>query len=136
MATYESVEGCITLEASADLSTKQFFFVKIDTNAQIAVAALGDFAVGVLYDNPSAQGKVGMVAPLGGRKTRVIAGTTITKGDFIKSDANGKAGVAVKANGAGITGSNVLGIALESAAANEIFTMLGFAAGAVPTTLA
>lgn len=136
MSLRENVGGFLSLPASADLSTKQYYCVKIDTNGQIAVAGLGDFAVGVLMDKPSAQGVIGAVAPFNGRKLKGIAGVTIAKGDLLKADAAGKLAVAVKANGAGITGSNVLGVAIESAVANDVFQFVALAAGAVPTTLA
>jgi hypothetical protein len=141
----QEFNGCISLPASGDLSTKQYHAVKINSSGQVAVAALGENAVGILFDKPEAAGQICAVRVLDGSKAKALAGGTIAAGDLLKSDANGKLVTAQKAytntSDAGaaqdaLVGSYVLGQALESAVANDIFQFLAFPLGAVPTTSA
>lgn len=145
MALKENVGGCISLPASADLSTKQFYLVKLNSSGQIAVCGAGELAIGVLYTEPNAAGVVASVQTLTGRKTKGIAGGVIAAGDVLKSDANGKLVVASKAvvntsdaGGASdpVIGSNAVGIALEAGVDGQIIAFLAYPLGAVPTTAA
>lgn len=145
MALDENVTGLLSLIASADLSTKQYYAVKINTDGKIALAAAGECAIGILYSKPNADGVVASVRPLDGRKAKAIAGGSITKGDLLAADANGKLVTATKAKvdtlSTGIAadpviGSHVLGVALEGASAADIFQFLALPLGAVPTTVA
>lgn len=97
-----------TLVAAADLSTKQHFFVKVDSNGKVALAGANELAIGVLQNDPKTD-EAATVRVHG--ITKVVAGAAISKGDRVGSDANGKArgGVIV-----GLT----LGIALEAASAD------------------
>jgi hypothetical protein len=144
MALHE-FDGCVTLTSSGDLSTKQFKAVKINASGKIAVAGLGECAVGILYSKPDADGEVASVRILDGKKAKAMAGGTITAGDLLKADANGDLVTAQKAytntSDAGVAqdalvGSHILGIAIESAVDNDIFQFLAFPLGAVPTTAA
>ena len=98
-----------------DLSTKQYYIVKVDTSADVSVvlAAAGtDPIVGVLQNKPKAG--IAAVVRWGG-STKVIAGGTITRGDRVTSDSNGKAITTT-------TNKDVqLGIALQSAVSGDIF---------------
>jgi Uncharacterized conserved protein (DUF2190) len=98
-----------------DLSAKQYYIVAVDTSNDSAVvlaAAATDPIVGVLRNKPKA-GAAAVYRFLG--TSKVIAGGTITRGDFITSDANGKAITTTTASNA------TLGIALQSAVAGDIF---------------
>lgn len=75
----------IMLLASADLSTKQFQFVSVNSSAQVAVTANAAAADGVLLNNDaSAAGKRCAVASTPGQICRVLAGGTITNGDLLE----------------------------------------------------
>lgn len=145
MALHENVAGCVSLPASTDLSTKQYYAVKLDSNGQVALAGAGECAIGILYSKPSAQGTIASVRPLDGRKALGFAGGTIAKGALVAADANGKFVTATKGStdtsdaGSGtdaLVGSHVLGVAIESAVSGDIFQILALALGAVPTTAA
>lgn len=141
MATEQKVQT-ITLVAAADLSAKQYCHIKVDSNGKAAVAAAGEFAIGILQNNPGA-GQAATVAYSG--VSKVLAGGTVAAGATVKSDSNGKAADAMEANtntsdAGGVTdplvGSHVSGIALESAVAGDIFPVLLTLTGAVPTNAA
>jgi hypothetical protein len=132
----------ITLVAAADLSTKQFYGVKIDSNGKAALAAAGEFAIGILQNNP-ALGVAATVRISGASKG--IAGAAITAGALVTTDANGKIVTATlartKTDDAGVAadallGSNVIGVAMEGAgAANDVIQIAIVHAGASPTTV-
>lgn len=146
MALYEDIAGDMTLPASGDLSTKQHYLVKLDTNGQIAVASTaGDVVIGVLMSKPSVQGQAASVKRINGEKGVVLAGGNIAKGDLLKTDATGKAATASKATvntsdagaaGDPVIGSYVFGVALESAVSGDIFQALLLPIGSVATTAA
>lgn len=80
----------ISLEAAADLSTKQFYFVKLDTNGRAALcAAATDRPIGILQNKPSALGRMASVMVNG--ISKVIGGADLAKADQVGTDANGKA---------------------------------------------
>lgn len=134
----------ITVNASGDLSTKQYYFVDVNSSGLAAVvAAAGARAVGVLQNKPDASGRAGTVRIFG--VTKVIAGGSITAGDSIASDANGKAGAVTKgkvntsdagASADPVIGSYVMGVALADAASGDIFPVMLYPVGVVPTTAA
>lgn len=122
----------VLMLATADLSTKQFWFVKQDTSNGVVVCAAGEDALGVVQNAPAAAA-MAIVRTFG--KTRCIAGVAIAQADFVASGAAGKAKVAsrlVQATGAG---SNVLGRALTLAAGDLSPFELHFnPRGVIPTT--
>lgn len=110
----------VSLASTNDLSTKQFYIVKADTanDHSVVLAAAGtDPIVGVLQNKPKAA-SAALVRFIG--TTKVIAGGTITRGDRVTSDANGKAVTTT-------TNKDVqLGVALVSAVSGDILeVMLG-----------
>ncbi|CAB4130450.1 hypothetical protein UFOVP119_74 [uncultured Caudovirales phage] len=136
-------DDTVTLAAAADLSTKQYYAVKVDSSGNAAVAGAGDFAAGLLQNKPSAAGQPATVAY--GGVSKGFAGGTITAGNLVAADASGKLVAATKgktdtsdtgAAADALIGSNVIGIALASAVASDIFPVLLLIAGAVPTTAA
>lgn len=105
----------ISVPASADLSASQFCFMTINTSGQLALPGAGADALGVLQDKPNAAGRAGELALLrGSGRLKVIAAGTITALDKVKTDAAGKALTAT-------TGTHVLGTALQSAVAGDLF---------------
>lgn len=138
---FEATSFQMTLVAAADLSAKQYYAVKIDSNGQAALAAAGEPAVGILQNKPIA-GQSATVWAFGPR-SKAVAGGTIAAGALVASDANGKFVTATtgKTNtsdaGAAadpLIGSNVLGVAVTSAVSGDIFTVVLCGLGAVPTT--
>jgi len=113
----------VTLQAGGDLSANQFRFVTMASDGQVDVSTAGADAIGVLLNDPSAQGRAAEVAVSG--ITRVEAGGSVPAGSLVTSDADGKAVVAT-------TGDAVLGIATISTADGEVasivFNPRGYAA--------
>lgn len=121
---FEGTQTCIPAAlAAADLSTKQFYFVKKNTTAgQFALATTdGEIVSGVLQNKPSAAGAAATVCAFGA--TKIVAGGTLTAGDYVGTDANGKA---VKKNhtstGADV-GDFLCGYVIEGAASGELATI-------------
>ena len=88
MATQESLT-CITLEAGADLSSDQYKLVKLSAaNTIVLCSNATDAPVGVLQNKP-ASGQAATVCISGASK--LLAGGTISAGDFVGTDASGTA---------------------------------------------
>lgn len=144
MATENDVRS-ITLPAAADLSTKQFYGVEINSSGQVSVNnAAGEFCIGVLQNKPSAAGRAATVAYSG--ITKVVAGSGgLDEGDLVKVASDGTFVVAVKGKtdtsdtgGASdpLVGSHVFGVCVKAAAEAGLASVLILQAGAVPTTAA
>jgi hypothetical protein len=79
----------VTLVAAADLSAKQYTFVKLDGSGLAAAAAAAtDVPIGVLQNAPLA-GQEAEVLVVGG--TKIVAGAAIGEGVQIGTGATGKA---------------------------------------------
>jgi hypothetical protein len=102
--------------AFADLSAKQFYFVKLTANGIELCAAATDKPWGVLQNDPTA-GQPAEVMRIG--VTKLISGGTIPISSAIGTDANGKA--AAKVLGTDTT-NFVAGVNDEAAVASDIFT--------------
>lgn len=111
MAKGEIPTEVIGLIATSSLAAKQYCGVKLDSNGQIVICGDGESALGVLQDTPGA-GEIGRVMTLG--VTFAKAGDAITAGSNVAMDANGEF---VTAGG----GDAVIGVALATAAHNDIF---------------
>jgi hypothetical protein len=128
--------------AGADLSAKQYFFVKLDSNSAVVLAGAGEAALGILQNAP-ASGAVAIVKFFG--PSHCIGGGAITKGGSVAADSNGKGKAAVlstvNTSDAGaaadpVVGSNVMGFALETGVADTDFMVFLQPRGAIPTTAA
>lgn len=110
-----------TLTAGADLSAKQFHFVKLSTvaNETALVSGAGEPAVGVLQNNPTS-GRDATVMTLG--VSKVLVGTTVTAGEALSSDAAGKARPATGAD-------SIVAYSLHAATAGEYVSVLIAARG-------
>lgn len=134
----------VLIPASADLSTKQYYLVDLDSAAKVAVAsAAGQRCVGVLQNTPSGDGAISIVRVAG--ISNVIASTTVAVGSTIATTSAGKSKVAVAstvAGGAGdpsndaLVGSYALGVALTVGATDTAHRVLLQPIGAIPTTAA
>lgn len=83
-------QNLITLSAPAnvDLSTKQYYAVKLNSTGKLVVAGAGTPIAGVLQDKPSAAGMGGAYGIAG--RTAVALGGTATPGAMAAVDSNGK----------------------------------------------
>lgn len=88
----EIVGTDLTFEAAADLSTKQYYAVKLDSNGQVVVAGDGEAAIGVLQNKPAAAGRAASVRVSG--ITHWIADGAIAVGAKVASSADGQAATA------------------------------------------
>jgi hypothetical protein len=104
----------ITLNAGADLSSKQYTFIKINSSGKAVNTVDGERSIGVLQDKPTLD-RAGAIAHAG--ISKVVAGGTIASGAAVASDLNGKAITAT-------TGKQILGYALEAGANNRIISVL------------
>lgn len=113
----------ISLLAGADLSTKQFCFVKMDTTAdQVVLSVAGNAAIGVLQDKPTS-GHAGAVAIDG--VTKVVLGGTVAAGALVASDASAHAVTAA-------TGAHILGVCKRGGVVGEIGELILQAHGIAP----
>jgi hypothetical protein len=79
----------VTLVAAADLSAKQYHFVKLDNNGKAAaVTAITDVPVGVLQNAPTA-GQEAEVLVSGG--TKLVAGELLALPAFLSTTNAGRA---------------------------------------------
>ena len=107
-----------TLTAAADLSDKQYYFVKLASATTVNVcSAITDLPIGILQNTPTS-GQAADVRIFG--VSKASADGTITAGRWISTSADSQA--------AGITpGSDttqyVMGQAIQAASAGETFTM-------------
>jgi len=124
MASENQLFAVPGLEAGADLSTKQYFFVKKSaTDDQCVIADTdGEVVLGVLQNKPNAAGVEAEVMVAG--VSKIEAGEALTAGDLIGTDSSGKA---KKIEGS-ITGADVgdfvFGICLVGVASGEVATVL------------
>lgn len=120
--SFQGHQTCISLKAGADLSAAQFKAVSVDANGEAVVAGAGDFAVGVLQNNPGL-GELATVQIAGISKMKADA--AVAAGARIASSADGEAATSTVAT------DNSIGIALAAAAgAGEIIPVLVVHAGA------
>lgn len=98
-------------ESYEDLSGKEFYFAtRRAADGKLALCGDGGSIAGVISEGREA-GKHTSINTPGNPILKVIAGTAITRGDDVQSDANGKAK----------TGStNKVGVARNGAAAGEM----------------
>jgi hypothetical protein len=108
----------ITLVAGADLSSKQYLFVKLNTSGQAVICdGATDSPIGVLQNDP-ASGEEASVLVVGG--TKLVAGAAINPGVKIGTSATAKADA--KVAGTDTTEYTVGVVLLGSAADGDIIT--------------
>lgn len=131
------------LPAAADLSTKQYYGMKVVSGGIDVIAAAGGIGIGILQNKPLS-GEAAEVTVLG--VSKAIGSGSLSKGALVAFDASGKLKAAVlgktdtsDAGGAAdpLIASHVVGILLEDCAADlALTTVLLLHLGAVPTTAA
>lgn len=89
---YEVGTQFVSVPASGDLSTKQFYFGAINASGQVAVVGAGLAADGVIADKPAAQGRPCAFQTMPGQIVRVLVGAVaVANGALLEADANGLA---------------------------------------------
>ncbi len=113
MATVDNPR-VIAMRANGDLSAKQYYLVKQDTAEEdIALAGANGIVIGVLSNEPE-DNEIADVWPIGGNTVlKCVCDGTISVGEQMVSDANGKATTMAAADK-----QKVFGIALEAGAAD------------------
>lgn len=108
----------ITLPAGADLSTKQYYLVKVNTSGQAVVCSgATDRPIGVLQNNPVSGGEASVLV-VGG--TKIVASASLDEGVLIGTNASGKADA--KTPGTDTTEYVIGTVILAAGADNEIAT--------------
>lgn len=103
------------LTAAADLSAKQFFFVKVTGDREVNLAGDGEAAMPL--DNDPLSGEEASI-PAPGSTVKVVASAAIAAGADVATAAGGKAKTST-------SGDYINGQALTAAGADlEVFTML------------
>ena len=114
---FENSKTIITLEAAADLSAKQYYFVAVDSNGKAALTGDDGNPIGVLQNTPAA-GEAASICTAGVTKCYVGTESGIGTGYNIGCDSNSAAKVSD-------TGSYRLGVSLEDPTANgDIISIL------------
>ena len=107
-----------TLTAAADLSSKQYHFVKLASATTVNVCtATTDRAIGILQNDPTS-GQQAIVQIFG--ISKVVADGTIAFNNVIGTSADSQADAIVPGTDTSVV---TLGIAIQAASASETFTM-------------
>ena len=107
----------VTLKAGADLSAKQYYFVKLNSSGNAVVcAAATDIPVGVLQNNPVAN-QAAEIVVIG--LTKVSTDAALAIGNFIGTSSDGQADA--KTVGTDTT-EYVVGVAMVTSGAADTIT--------------
>jgi len=80
----------VTLEANADLSSKQYYFVELDTDGKVgACNAATDRPIGVLQNAPDASGKAATVLIMG--ISKISSNAALDENNLIGPSLDGQA---------------------------------------------
>lgn len=109
-----------TLRAAADLSTKQFTFVKLDSTGKVAaVSAASDVPIGILQNTP---GSLGVADVMASGISKLVGGGSVAAGAPLCTDAAGKGSTFTYGSSGTVVQS--LGQVLEgNTAANGVLTV-------------
>lgn len=118
MTEFNNANIISNYKAGADLSADSNLYKAVkfdDSSGDIIAAVAGDKAVGFLFNLPD-DGETAEIATIGGGAL-AIAAASISAGDLLKSDANGKMVVASNNN------DMVIARAMSNAASGDIFSV-------------
>lgn len=92
MATSHPTDTIPGLQAGADLSAKQYHFVKLDSNGKVvACSATTDIPIGILQNAPDATYVKAAVVACGGTSKLVAGGALATPGTALGTKSDGRA---------------------------------------------
>lgn len=77
-----------SVAANSDLSTKQYYVVKLNSSNKALLCDADGVAYGILQDKPAAAGRAAKVAVAG--VSKCVLGGTVAAGDVVNCDGNGK----------------------------------------------
>ena len=107
---FEQSKTIITLEAAADLSAKQYYFVAVDTDGKAALTGDDGNPIGVLQNKPAA-GEAASICVYGVTKLYIGTESGLGAGYNVGCDSNSAGKVSD-------SGSYRLGVSLEDPTAN------------------
>lgn len=118
-----------TFSVNSDFTSNQFKFVQLASTGYLSVCAANERALGVVQDKPDGSSTVKGAQVRTAGTTKILCGGTFNAGDLLAADSSGRA---VKYTGATVftgtpytvSGSQVLGIALEAGSVGVYSTML------------
>jgi len=119
---YLSIPG---ITAAADLSTKQYHAVKLDSTARRVAAITNGNAerpVGILQDDPDAAGRTADVAYIGIVKAEL--GGTVSYGDSLASNNDGELIADAEVADGSAVDLHHIGIALEAGVDGDIIDVI------------
>jgi hypothetical protein len=108
-----------SFKAGGTIAARTLVKFGADDQTVVAAAAVGDLILGVTTDLPVVAGETVDVILVG--IGEAIAGGTITRGALLTSNATGQVVAAAPAAGAN---NRIAGVAIASAAANDIIAVL------------
>ena len=115
---YAGQQICATFEAGADLSAKQYYFVKLSAANTVNVCtAITDIPIGILQNKPGS-GEAATVCLFG--ISKVSANGTLAAGNLIGTSADSQADAIAAGSD---TTVYTMGQALEAAAAGDTVSM-------------
>lgn len=115
---YAGQQICATFEAGADLSAKQYYFVKLSAANTVNVcSAITDIPIGILQNKPGS-GEAATVCLFG--ISKVSADGTLAAGNLIGTSADSQADAIAAGSD---TTVYTMGQALEAAAAGDTVSM-------------
>jgi hypothetical protein len=120
MVTAEQFVGVASLKAGADLSAKECYFVKVNSDGEAVLAGNGNKALGVIQEGGGAVENSWLSVVYSGI-VRVLAGGTIAAGDSVTSNAAGKAIAVTTLTATTPTGA----VAVLSSGAQPAMTLAG-----------
>lgn len=118
-----------TFNVNTNLSTNQFNFCQLASSGFLAVCAANQRALGIIQDVPNGSvNQVGSQVRTGGI-SKIVCGGTFSSGNLLASNSSGQAVVYTGATvftgtPYTVSGSQVLGVAVESGASGATSTML------------
>jgi hypothetical protein len=77
----------LTFKASGDLSSKQYYFVKLDADGKVEACGANGVSIGILQNAPDAEDKAARVRVLG--TSKLVMNEAVDEGEAITSTGDG-----------------------------------------------
>lgn len=116
MSGIEEALHCISAKVGSTFAAKQYYFAVVAADGNVdAASAAGAYCDGIVQEDEATVGSPITLA-IGGR-SKIVYGGSVTQGDLLATDANGKAVTAT-------TGDVVLGRALVTGVDGDTGSMI------------